>query len=827
MNWTGGRLNRAAGKGENSVVKKQKQHFAKVRSRALQGQTANSPAKWSIFDNITVEVKRKGAPSRQDSESSRQRHRSPDKHHRRTHDIQQPIHEQDSRKRRQRESPELYESRGHGHVTSRPSPDREAKRVKVETYDDSRWQQERGSLEGHKSDDEREEIRRKKLRILRDGDWLGLTIQEPVKLKYAPTGREDKIGRRRRLKPNEHARYDKKQSHISPLSRPRGTQSEVRVCIDGRERRVGASSTVPSRSTRPLSSAASSDLMLLDRSSVKDAFERPPNEAFGNRPFNEEFGSYENFRPSGLQMQGQAGHGYKSTTDSTPVRKHHSTRHGNHAPLTSSSIRKAAEQRQDEEMERIRQNASERLAALARPSPTPVVGVSIDNASMPPPVAQNGRLIFRSSPPPLHHPTPRSSQTSGLLRSDSSELMKSIAATVGVEKRMTTNEEKEDDMWKGWLDENAGDAMAEDDEDDEEPQAPQISPGISTYAPLRREPSLALSLHDSTTTRTSTARSRLSESSFKENRQPAVVETAKLPEVKKISADAAWKSFVLTSSTDDAVAAKPNFHSTYEAPKLQQLPFATKPQHKKSDPDAAWKSFVISESDSDDDKTTFGSFWKKSNKKTQPTVNPLPLSLAPNQSSSSRDSLQVHTSGTTNEPELPFSKPAIHTPLKTTFQKPRLPSSSRMFVTSDPAQHSEAETRILDDRSMYANASATTSTTDPEVPFSKPSIHTPRKAKPIRSRKYGAFLTTSEDDYDGPTETEAPENRSMYANQSGMSVESESSAPVPAPSSHMLLDPFKAFFAKTSGKPKTASKVMGTTVAEHMSRSIYDIPSDD
>lgn len=85
MNWTGGRLSRAAGKGENSVVKKQKQHFAKVRSRALHGHTSNSPAKWSIFDNITVEVNRREAPSRQGREESRHHHYSPDRHSRSHH----------------------------------------------------------------------------------------------------------------------------------------------------------------------------------------------------------------------------------------------------------------------------------------------------------------------------------------------------------------------------------------------------------------------------------------------------------------------------------------------------------------------------------------------------------------------------------------------------------------------------------------------------------------------------------------------------------------------------------------------------------------------
>lgn len=55
MNWTGGRLSRHSRKAEDSVVNKQKQHFARVRNNLMNDSAKRSPAKWSIFDGIDVE----------------------------------------------------------------------------------------------------------------------------------------------------------------------------------------------------------------------------------------------------------------------------------------------------------------------------------------------------------------------------------------------------------------------------------------------------------------------------------------------------------------------------------------------------------------------------------------------------------------------------------------------------------------------------------------------------------------------------------------------------------------------------------------------------
>jgi len=80
MNWTGGRLSRHSRKAEDSVINKQKQHFARVRNNLTNGSAKRSPAKWSIFDGINVEVR--GETSvRSASQKSRTKHPTTASHH--------------------------------------------------------------------------------------------------------------------------------------------------------------------------------------------------------------------------------------------------------------------------------------------------------------------------------------------------------------------------------------------------------------------------------------------------------------------------------------------------------------------------------------------------------------------------------------------------------------------------------------------------------------------------------------------------------------------------------------------------------------------------
>lgn len=99
MNWTGGRLSRHARKTDGSVINRQKQHFAKVRNTLLHGAN-KSPKMFSIFDSITINVKR-GSSERRDNEPLRLRQRSPSRHHhphhcdsgrKRHHGMQRNVH---------------------------------------------------------------------------------------------------------------------------------------------------------------------------------------------------------------------------------------------------------------------------------------------------------------------------------------------------------------------------------------------------------------------------------------------------------------------------------------------------------------------------------------------------------------------------------------------------------------------------------------------------------------------------------------------------------------------------------------------------------------
>jgi hypothetical protein len=137
-------------------------------------------------------------------------------------------------------------------------------------------------------DSEAEAIRRKKLKILREGDWLGLELQKPIELRYGNFNDDDReaVGKRRKPSYGKRAKYESKRRIVeSPfavhrkdmMERQLGVGKEmvrvgseatesVRIYIDGKWRRDGG--TVSDvRSSRPdvmRLPSHSSDVMLLD-----------------------------------------------------------------------------------------------------------------------------------------------------------------------------------------------------------------------------------------------------------------------------------------------------------------------------------------------------------------------------------------------------------------------------------------------------------------------------------------------------------------------------------------------------------------------------------
>lgn len=352
-------------------------------------------------------------------------------------------------------------------------------------------------------DDEIEVLRRKKLKLLRDSDWLGLHLQEPVKLKYAPTGVDDNIGRRRRLKPGHEARYEKQHMHSSPARRGYDVLSQVRVAIDGKERRVGIiSSAAPSqgRAPPPMSSQSSEPMLLEGRLGSEVSYvargqsesrqhgrHRSDSYRADHTAQNAYIGEPDKHEKEAAPLRGNLG---RLGTASIKQFRLHET-----APsFSSSSIRKRAEELgcapyDDGSGENYKSlfsasspgnPSSQQLPLLPRPfRPDPVVKHDDDR--------KKGRLIMPSSSPILHHPVPRRA-TSKVLRSNSLDIASSIAATVGVVPKEPETAKKEDEMWKSWLDEDAaGGSDTEPEMDEEHDRQRSITPGVSQYV-LRKSP---------------------------------------------------------------------------------------------------------------------------------------------------------------------------------------------------------------------------------------------------------------------------------------------------------------------------------------------------
>ena len=352
-------------------------------------------------------------------------------------------------------------------------------------------------------DHEMEILRRKKLKLLRDSDWLGLHLQEPLKLKYAPTGVDDNIGRRRRLKPGHEARYEKQHMHSSPGRRGYDTLSQVRVAIDGKERRVGISSSAapPShgRAPPPMSSQSSEPMLLEGRLGSEASYvargqsesrqqgrHRSDSHRSNQRAQNAYTGEPDQHEKEAAPPRENLGR-LATAANGQPML------HETPPSFSSSSIRKRAEELGCAPYDRgggdyfktlsfspsAHHSSQEKLPQLPRPIRPAHQSNNHD-------ARKKGRLIMPSSPPVLHHPVPRRAM-SKVLRTNSIEIASSVAATVGEVPKQTEMAKKEDEMWKNWLDEDATDGSdtgpGPDETDDEQDRQRSITPGVSQYVP--------------------------------------------------------------------------------------------------------------------------------------------------------------------------------------------------------------------------------------------------------------------------------------------------------------------------------------------------------
>ena len=351
-------------------------------------------------------------------------------------------------------------------------------------------------------------LRRKKLKLLRDSDWLGLHLQEPVKLKYASTGVDDNIGKRRRLKPGHEARYEKHYMPTSPAHRGCDAVSQVRVAIDGKESRVGVSSSAAPHShgrAPPLLSSQSSEPMLLEERLGSEASYVARGQSESRQQARLRSGSRRSNQMAQKAYNGAPLEHEKEATPqwenvdllvTAPTKQHRLYETG--PSFSSSSIRKRAEELGcapygDGSGDNFKSpflslpssghHSSQKLPALPR-SARPAPQRNSDDAR------KKGRLIMPSSPPVLHHPVPRRA-TSKVLRTNSIEIASSVAATVGEVQKQTEAAKTEDEMWKNWLYEDAANGSdlgpGLDETEDEQDNQRSITPGVSQYV-LRQSP---------------------------------------------------------------------------------------------------------------------------------------------------------------------------------------------------------------------------------------------------------------------------------------------------------------------------------------------------
>ncbi|KFY37424.1 hypothetical protein V494_04762 [Pseudogymnoascus sp. VKM F-4513 (FW-928)] len=463
--------------------------------------------------------------------------------------------------------------------------------------------------EGHAEQDDMEEIRRKRFRILREGDWLGLSLQRPLQLKYMGPENRDAIGKRRKLEAGYEARYSRVRDKIASPSAPDrhitsgniflrpgqnqphqmqyghspGTKGSVRIFIDGRERNVRESSD--SATNRPyleyVQSSASSDVMLLDLegggSRPRPQHQLNPDIVNGNR-----------YIPGPLEHRRQGSEEISmSSTGDYP-------------------------------------SSGPRIYQINGPSRN-VYAPSLQQQSSPILAMGRTKATWPNASPVVYQPTPRSSTTSRLLRSNSSTFDGSVAATAGRKGTVTDSVAQEEKMWRSWLipesDDEESPTWPVDDQGDEPSHG-----GYSTSRETTRSVSARLSSTDQNgqngesedianyniTPRTSNSREL-------EN------DDMQLPKEKR-GQDAVWEAFALTEAS-----------KKLSDPTVDPVKKAVQ-----EDPDAAWKKLVLS-SDSDNESST--------DEEVEPETG---VSRKRSQGSSSKISLQVHPAETVvqSEPRL-------------------------------------------------------------------------------------------------------------------------------------------------------------------------------
>lgn len=503
MNWTGGRLSRHSGT-SNSVKDRQRQHFAKVQQSLRSGPKKHSPIKWSFFDHFAEDHKRsqrensatkQGTPQaydRRDSPPTRQHHGHPlsDKN----------FPHQNSPRHSSRSQEQSY-----GRPVSVPVKRQRSRVPEDDLYNatpppqEAKWQREDSAAitrtEDLPNEGEEDSLLEKRRKILRRGDWVGVSIQRPLQLAFASPRKEENIGRRRNIKDGHRARYSSNQLRITspfptrrrllanPSSSQEGPQhrepprTDVRISIGGRVVPPGvSSSSAPRRLGSCLTTVCmrslttSSDVMLLDtKASVTHV---SPRMATGNfaAPIKYSARRCQSDNPDRSPPDASLGHEVEQV---------------NHIPCEDGDVRSGWPAEASEvasELKKKYQAISSCGGSSESYSESYITGKSPKSNNK---TIQPGRLIFSSSTASIHQPAPRSLKVSSLLRSSSSDIAESTMAQVGKDKPIIPSSQVlENEIWETWIaPEQKYDHSSDypDLNDLGKAQRLSISPGVSNY----------------------------------------------------------------------------------------------------------------------------------------------------------------------------------------------------------------------------------------------------------------------------------------------------------------------------------------------------------
>ncbi|KAK2625798.1 hypothetical protein QTJ16_005110 [Diplocarpon rosae] len=494
MNWTGGRLQRHSNS-TSSAAQRQKLHFARVKQSLLSRGCAikSSPNHILGFESRDRRQGQRGqsvlsyttSASREKSQTDPSHNVSESRH---SHSAQRQTSSYSSRLRirvSDRNSLPALVEREQSHVPdddlySATPPPRISKRDRGASQPLSEISQEQ----------KEESLSEKKRRILRKGDWLGITIQKPLKLAFTSPRDEQRIGKRRKVSKEHRANILSAQSRIvSPfaarlrhnstlrtnsklLERNRPQAPDVRISISGRTLQPGISSSIaPLKKTTPSIAGwrssqvpSSSDIMLLDHESIRGYQLGRESHGSLSRSFGSHYPNLRDFEEASENL-GISG-------------REHLSGH-----VSTGSDGQGWVGRTKESLERLQSKFDGHQGQLVEePAPSALATPRADFRQDLVP----GEVFFSSSSASIHHPKPQSSQRSILLRSNSSEVTSSNIAQVGIANEIVSSSQAlQNEIWRTWI-------ATEDDSDDPRtntnssklsPTNDWISPGISVPLP--------------------------------------------------------------------------------------------------------------------------------------------------------------------------------------------------------------------------------------------------------------------------------------------------------------------------------------------------------